>query len=145
MKNYFLVLLFSFMLIPGFSQNKEAHDQIKSLKIAHISSALNLTNEEAEKFWPIYNTYDNKISTLRHNSIFKYIKQTDATDIAKLSDKEANLKLQELIDDEEDYFKTRQKFIIDAKKIISSKKIILLKKAEDDFNRKLLKKYKDNK
>lgn len=145
MKNYLLLLFSVLVFAPSWGQSKESHDQIKQLKIAHITATLNLTNDEAEKFWPLYNTYDNKMSALRHNAIVRYIKHANLDEIAQMSDKDASSKLQELIDSEEEYFTTRQKFIIDVKKIINSRKIILLKKAEDDFNRKLLKKYKDTK
>lgn len=145
MKNILYTLLFGLLSTLNWAQSKESHDQIRSLKIAHISAALNLTNEESEKFWPIFNTYDSKMSSLRHNPIVKYIKYTDIDNISQMNEKEANSKLQELIDYEEEYFSTRQKFIQDVKKILNNKKIILLKKAEDDFNRNLLKKYKEKK
>ncbi|MDR0229480.1 MAG: hypothetical protein LBI72_10540 [Flavobacteriaceae bacterium] len=145
MKNIFLLLAFGLLSTLGLAQSKESHEQIRSLKIAHISSALNLTTDEAERFWPIFTAYDNKMSSLRHNPIVKYIKYTDIDNLAQMSDKEAASKLQELIDYEDEYFSTRQKFIQDVKKILNSKKIILLKKAEDDFNRNLLKKYKEKK
>ncbi|KUF40318.1 hypothetical protein HX017_13665 [Myroides marinus] len=126
-----------------YAQDK--HDQIRSLKVAHISSELKLTSEQADKFLPIYIAYDKKMSELRHADIFKYVKYTDIEDLNKLSDKESSKKVQELINFEETYSAARVKFIEDAKKIIGDKNVLMLKKAEDDFNRKLLKKYKDNK
>lgn len=126
-----------------YAQDK--HDQIRSLKVAHISSELKLTSEQADKFLPIYIAYDKKMSELRHADIFKYVKYTDIEDLNKLSDKESSKKVQELINFEETYSAARIKFIEDAKKIIGDKNVLMLKKAEDDFNRKLLKKYKDNK
>ncbi|EHO12769.1 hypothetical protein HMPREF9714_01139 [Myroides odoratimimus CCUG 12901] len=135
-----MVLMFS---VTTYAQDK--HDQIRSLKVAHITAELNLSSEQAEKFLPIYITYDKKMSELRHTNVFKYIKNADIQDLNKLSDKEANKKVQELIDFEESYSSARIKFVEDAKKIIGEKKILVLKKAEDDFNRQLLKKYKDKK
>ncbi|MHC5362024.1 hypothetical protein [Myroides sp. LJL110] len=126
-----------------FAQNKS--DQIRSLKIAHLSSVLNLSTTEAEKFWPIYNTYDQKIHELRHNDIVRYIKHSDLSELEALSEAQASVKVQELIDFDESYFTLRKNFIKDAQKILSNKKILILKKAEDDFNRKLLKKYREKK
>ncbi|AJA69393.1 MULTISPECIES: hypothetical protein [Myroides] len=135
-----MVLMFS---VTTYAQDK--HDQIRSLKVAHITAELNLSSEQAEKFLPIYIAYDKKMSELRHTNVFKYIKNADIQDLNKLSDKEANKKVQELIDFEESYSSARIKFVEDVKKIIGEKKILVLKKAEDDFNRQLLKKYKDKK
>ncbi|WP_010252953.1 PH1570 family protein [Myroides injenensis] len=137
-----LIILFS---IQSINAQENHIDKIRSLKIAHLTTALNLTKSEAEKFWPIYNTYDNKMGELRHSQIVKFIKTTDIEDIEAMTEKDASNKIQELIDFETDYFTIRKQFLVDAKKILSNKKILILKKAEDDFNRKLLKKYKEKK
>src|SRR4029077_4442534 len=42
-------------------------DKIEALRIAWISQQLNLTPEEAQKFWPVYNAYRNDLQTLRKN------------------------------------------------------------------------------
>lgn len=126
-----------------YAQDK--HDQIRSLKVAHITSELKLSSEQSDKFLPIYIAYDKKMSELRHADIFKYIKGSEIEDLSKLNEREAHKKVQELIDFEETYSSTRVKFMEEVKKIIGDKNILILKKAEDDFNRKLLKKYKDNK
>ncbi|MHC5352939.1 hypothetical protein ACYSNX_01890 [Myroides sp. LJL115] len=135
-----IVFLGSFQLI---GQNKA--DQIRSLKIAHLSSVLDLTPEEAEKFWPIYTNYDKKMHELRHNDIVRFIKDSDISAIEDLSQSQATTKVNELLNFDSDYFTTRKQFIKDAQKVISNKKILTLKKAEDDFNRSLLKKYRENK
>lgn len=144
MKRFLLLfILLSFSSI-SYAQHHSS-DQIKSLKIAHISSVLNLTSEEAEKFWPIYNEYDNKLAKLRHSEVIHYIKSNETQDLEKLTEKQATDKVQALETFEEEYCSLRSQFILACKKILSNKKILLLKKAEDDFNRKLLKKYKDKK
>ena len=35
--------------------------KLQALKIAFITQKLQLTSAEAEKFWPVYNQYDNEI------------------------------------------------------------------------------------
>lgn len=42
-------------------------DKIDALRIAFISQRLNLTPEEAQKFWPVYNQYTADIKKLREN------------------------------------------------------------------------------
>ncbi len=144
MKKLILIFLTIFCTAMVNAQQKSS-DQIRSLKIAHISSVLNLTADEAEKFWPLYNAYDKQLAALRSSAIIKYLKTTDSSEIETISEKDATEKLQSLVDFEEEYFTLRKNFIINSKKILSNKKILLLKKAEEDFNRKLLKQYKSNK
>ncbi|SFJ21400.1 hypothetical protein [Myroides guanonis] len=135
------------ILISSFAlaQDHKSHEQIKSLKIAHLASELDLTTQEADKFWPVYTTYDNKMYDLRHNDEARFIHKTDIEDIKKMSEEDAKKALANIKKYEEEYFSIRKKFNEDAQKILSNKKIILLKKAEDDFNRKLLKQYKKKK
>ncbi len=50
------------------SNNQSAKDKIEALRIAFISQQLNLTPEEAQKFWPVYNAYRNESEGL-HKSL----------------------------------------------------------------------------
>ena len=53
-----LLLLFSLM---GFTQDDPSKkEKIKALKTAFITTELDLTSAEAEKFWPIYNAFEEK-------------------------------------------------------------------------------------
>src|SRR5260221_12101410 len=61
-----LFLLISFVIVCGLAkaQNEQPAEpppqkeqNIEALKVAFISRELNLTPEEAEKFWPVYNQY----------------------------------------------------------------------------------------
>lgn len=47
------------------NNRQNAKDQIEALRIAFISQQLNLTPEEAQKFWPVYNAYRSESEALR--------------------------------------------------------------------------------
>ncbi len=76
MKN-FLLISFLFVAFPIFAQENEAKDQdevienskmaqsIDALKMAYITKELNLSPDEAQKFWPIYNYYSSEIKKAR--------------------------------------------------------------------------------
>ncbi|QNA45100.1 hypothetical protein [Lacibacter sediminis] len=38
------------------------HEKIKALEIAFISRKLNLTSDEAQRFWPVYNEYKRDVN-----------------------------------------------------------------------------------
>jgi len=68
MKKYLLIL---FLMIGSLSQIKAQEpngEKIQSLKIAFITQKLQLTPDEAQKFWPIYNEYDNEIRSIASDS-----------------------------------------------------------------------------
>lgn len=139
-------LFFLFLSFNFYAQNerfKEKKEQIKAMKVAFLTSELDLTSSEAEKFWPIYNTFDDKQFELRHQKMKGYFKKMQNDDLNKLSEKEANILLNQIENNEEELFNLRKKFVDNLKEILPSVKIIKLKKAEEDFNRKLLQQYKD--
>lgn len=136
-----LLLLFS---IAGFSQShEEKRAQIKALKVSFLTTELKLTTDESEKFWPIYNAYEEKQYNIRHNKIKPLIKQIGNGALEKMSEKEAQVYLEKFQAADEELFNLRKKLVNDLKPVIGSVKLIKLKKVEDDFNKKLLEKYKD--
>jgi len=50
---------------PGPPPNKE--DRIEALRVAFITQQLNLTPQEAQNFWPVYNQYKGDLKTMRMN------------------------------------------------------------------------------
>jgi len=142
---HFKILLLAIILLPLFAtaqggKFKEKKEQIKTLKIAFITGELSLTTTEAEKFWPLYNAFDEKQHQLRQQ---KFISRLGNGSVEQMNEKEATVFLSQIENNEEELYQLRKKFISNLKSILPSVKIIKLKKAEDDFNRKLLKQYRD--
>jgi Spy/CpxP family protein refolding chaperone len=134
-----VILFFTFI---GFAQDEpNKKEQIKALKTAFITTELELTPTEAEKFWPIYNAFEEKQFELRHEKIRSYQNRLEK-DLATISEKEAAQMLAKIEAAEDDLYQLRKKFNADVKGVLSSLKIIKLRKAEENFNRKLLKQYR---
>ena len=121
----------------------EKKEQIYALKVAFITNNVSLTASEAEKFWPIYNAFEEKQFELKHIKSISYVKKMDAESLSKMSDKEALLILSRIEANEEELFQLRKKLIVNLKSILSPVKIIKLKKAEEEFNKKLLQQYRN--
>ncbi len=138
-----VLLLFISFTTFAQSRHKEKQEQIRALKIAYITNQLQLTSEEAAKFWPLYNTFDLKQRELKHNKIRSNSKGYENSDLDKMSEKESNNLLNQLENSEEELYTLRKKFNSDLKEILPSIKIIKLKKAEEGFNKKLFQQYKD--
>ncbi|MCF6212404.1 MAG: sensor of ECF-type sigma factor [Flavobacteriaceae bacterium] len=127
---------------PGFKNN----DKIKALKTAYITNALDLTSKEAEKFWPVYNVYDRRIMDLRFKKtreLRNKVKTREEFDAMK--EKDAALLLNDFLNIEKDILAAKSSLNKQLLKIISAKKILKLYKAEDDFNRRLLKRLQNRK
>jgi hypothetical protein len=66
MKRLLLLTCFAFSILIGIAQNGRT---IEALKIAYITKRLDLSPEEAQKFWPIYNQYAEELKRTRQDAI----------------------------------------------------------------------------
>lgn len=62
-----MVLLMLAQQVHAQPNQQSAKDQIEALRIAFISQQLNLTPEEAQRFWPVYNAYRAESEVLLRN------------------------------------------------------------------------------
>lgn len=138
-----LLLLISFSIYGQGEKMREKKEQIKALKVAFLTNELKLTSNEAEKFWPVYNTFDDKQFELRHQKMKSFMRKMNDETLDKMSEKEATVFLNQMESTEEEIFSLRKNFIATLKGIIPATKIIKLRKSEEDFNRKLLQQYRD--
>jgi len=143
--NKLVVTIILLLSIHSFAQPKmgEKREQIKALKVGFITNELALTSEEASRFWPIYNVFDEKQFELRHQKMKSIKDRLEEESIEKMSEKEATALLTQMESNEDELYITRKKFIASLKGIIPPIKIIKLKRAEENFNRKLLQQYRD--
>lgn len=141
----FLLLLTSFNFYGQDAGMKEKKEQIKTLKVAFLTTELDLTTREAEKFWPIYNTFDDKQFEIRHQKMRAFKSRMSDSAFNNMTEKEANALLTQMDSADEELYLLRKKFTKNLREVMSAKKIIKLKKSEEDFNRKLLHQYRSSK
>lgn len=127
MKKY---LLIAFLFIAGLTQLKaqqqedpEENAKIEALKIAFISKKLDLSPDEAQKFWPVYNQY------------FKEMRQ-----VIKDNKTDEN---GDVIVGEEKMLDIRKKYRDQFVKIIGQPRMNKLFNAERDFRRILINRIKN--
>lgn len=131
------VLLFNFTTNAQFK--KGSKEKIRAYKIAFLTEQLNLTENEAQKFWPIYNSYDKKMMELRKEERFeikKTIKQKGGID--NFSEQKAKEILTKIENISQKTHTLKSKFFKQITKVISYKKLLQLEISEHKFNRKLL-------
>ena len=144
-KTIIFTLLLLTLSISAFSQSnhKEKREQIKALKVAFITDELSLTSDEASKFWPIYNAFDDTQSELRYGKMRSYKMRLENDEAKKMTDKEASALLAQMESTDDELYQLRKKYNANLKGVLSPIKIVQLKSAEEKFNRKLLKQYRD--
>lgn len=136
-----ITILLFLVSINSFSQSHG--EKLKALKVGYITESIELTSDEAEKFWPIYNLHQNNIHQLRHIDARKLRhKIKDESDFNEMSEDEARNLLNNLLKKEEDIINEQKLMFETLKTILPAKKLLKLYKAENDFNRKILHEYR---
>lgn len=124
--------------MPGLAP--ERMKEIKAQKTAYLTTKLGLTSEEAQRFWPIYNEYDEAREKLRKEmrELHKSAHSEGEMDEAKAREvlnKGLEVRSREL-ELERTY---NERF----SKSVGAVKTLQLVKAERDFNREVLKRFRE--
>jgi Spy/CpxP family protein refolding chaperone len=138
-----LLLLSSFSFYAQSENMKEKKEKIKALKVAFLTTELDLTAKEAEKFWPVYNSFDDRQFDIRHTKMKAYKTRMNELALDKMSEKEASILLTQMQNTDEELYLLRKDFTQSLKKVLPEIKIVKLRVSEEDFNRKLLHQYRD--
>jgi len=124
------VLLLSF----AFSNKLVAQrEKIEELRATFISKKLEMTASESEKFWPVYNEYQDKLRAIKRNLRLSYknlppnFSDKEAEDIIAIENK-SKMAEAELTKTYNDKLKT----------IIGVKKLVRLQICEDEFKKEVL-------
>ena len=139
-----LLLLFTCSFYAQDKDNiNDKKEQIRSFKVAFLTTELDLSSQESEKFWPLYNAYDNKQFELRHEKMKAFRGKLSDDALNKMNERDAAILLSQMEANDEELFLLRKKFSKSLRTILPATKILKLKKSEEDFNRKLLQQYGD--
>ena len=131
MKKSLLLLLCS---VCGLLAAKAQDSKLESARVAYISSSADLSAEESEKFWPLYNDYRREKRELRKSILKLRAANKDADEKAFSANMKKISELRkEEVDLDEQY---RERFT----KVVGAKKLAAVYTAEQEFNRKLLRK-----
>lgn len=139
MKKIILIVL---CIGTGALAQNDRHDKIKALKTAQITEALTLSSSEAEKFWPVYNAYEEKTHALRKRERHEFSEAFDK-DLTALTEEEANRLINNLLSYKARELEYQKELIENLKNVLSPQQIVKLKKVEYQFKRQLLKRYKE--
>ncbi|RWY47940.1 hypothetical protein [Mucilaginibacter gilvus] len=110
-------------LQPG--NNKGVGQKIEAARNKFLSQQLDLTDDEADKFWPLYHQYQEELKAVR---ILKRLNSKSASGSAE----------KELYYDNQ-MLTTKRRYLDEFLKIIPSSKISILYKSERAFNDEVIK------
>lgn len=129
------LLLALIMLVTLNVNAQKDHDKVEKVieakKIGYLTEKLDLSPKEAEVFWPIYNSYSDKMKSYKQEK-FRRNEKEDANVNAEQA-------LKDLINNEKNVVTLKEEYVDKFKQAIGADKTLKLFSAEGEFKREILK------
>ena len=118
----------------------ERLQEIKAQKSAYLTARLNLSPEEAQRFWPVYNKYDDETDALRRE--LRGMDRAMRDKEGGMTEAEAAGFLDKEIANRRREIDLMQQFQAESRRLIGAVRTVELGRAERDFHREVLKRYR---
>lgn len=135
LKQVTLLMLMLLTFTAGFAQSgkQQRMEKIKSIKVGFITDRLQLTPDQATKFWPVYNKYEDELRSVRRSFFQQY------KDQKKNMDEETSRRfIEDNLEYQEEELKIKKKYKNEMLKVISAQQLAELYQAERDFRKMLV-------
>lgn len=130
--------LFSFSASAQPKEKFDWQERMMSEKIAFITAELELTPEEAQVFWPVYNQVAKEKMDSHKTMVESYFALRKALDEGKASDKEIDQLLEAYLAAKKANKDMDNDEAARFRKVLSGKKVAKLYVAEEKFRRQLI-------
>ncbi len=116
-------------LIGQRHMNPRMKEKLKAEKIAFFTTELDLNEEEAIRFWPVFNDYEKQKNTIRDN-----IKS-----LSSANENEAEQAINKFVSLKEEEHQLDMSYLKKLKTILPAEKILVLIELEEKFRHHILK------
>lgn len=120
---------------------QEKKENIEAMKIAFLTNKLDLTPEEAQKFWPVYNQYQEKLHELRKKR--RMDEKESKRNFDELTDKELEQGIENDLAARQKELDLQKEYNTKFKAVLPIRKVSKLYAAEEQFKMVLLDRLKD--
>ncbi|MEM1119373.1 MAG: hypothetical protein AAGJ18_02935 [Bacteroidota bacterium] len=128
-----IILCLSLATTHTFAQGgkKQLRERIAARKVSFITNRLELTPEEAQQFWPVYNEYETKKESIKvaydHRGSFNL-----------LTDEEVENYLGQQLEKEEKMLSLKKEYVYKLKEVLPIRKVAMLPRMENRFKEWML-------
>ncbi len=133
--------LISFAQPGGKMEQKK--EKVEAMKIGYLTQEMNLTPEEAQKFWPVYNQMNDEIEKLRKER--QLARESAKINFETMGDAEVEKLINDEMASRQKELDIHKKYVAQYKAVLSIKKVAQFYKAEEGFKRRLLEKIQEKK
>lgn len=129
-----LIIACLLLCTSGYAQMRRG-ERVHALKVGYITDKVNLTSSQAEKFWPVYNNYENDLRDIRQKYVRQYKSKTK-----DFSEEEARKYVEDDLDYQAELIDLKRKYKPEFLKVISAQQLADLYVAEREFRQMLIQK-----
>jgi Spy/CpxP family protein refolding chaperone len=122
---------------PGAAQS----NRLEQLKIAFLTRQIDLTAEEAQQFWPLYNEYQKALAEQRDDRRENF--GIERPDIETMTAEEINNLIDERMQQAVDIHESRIAFLQGIREFLPPLKVARYFKAEEQFKRQVLERLRE--
>lgn len=131
------IVLFAFIWISHLTLTAQpSGERIEALKVSYITQQLNLTPEEAQAFWPVYNAFQDKLKAIRDQR--SQILPRPLATIDRMSDEALRNAMNKFWQLEQQELNLKKEYNDKFLAILPVKKVVMLQVAEQRFKLLLL-------
>jgi hypothetical protein len=121
---------------PKKGMNQANKENLEAQKVAYLTAKANLTSDEAAKFWPVYNRFDDERKALKKQ---QKIIIRDGRSLSELaSDSDIEKALNAILDLRTKEIELERKYLQEFKKVLPMKKIAIIVAGEKEFYSQVL-------
>jgi hypothetical protein len=122
---------------PGGENREKVREKLKAHKVAFITDKVQLTEAEAEKFWPMYHAYEQEKKSNREDVFEKGNLKKEMTE------QEAEATLKNMMEFKSKDLDLEKKYISKFRTVLPASKVVRLIRAEKEFKANMVEKIKD--
>lgn len=140
MKNVILGLVFILFLSSNLSAQRgdgPPREKVEAFKVGYLTKRLDLSSDEAQRFWPVYNKYSDELEKNRLG--MRNILGDNFVKLDNLTPAEADKALLDMHTLRLQEVEILKQYTAEFKKVLPAQKVVKLFVAEHEFKRELLK------
>jgi len=140
MKQITFLLLLALFTLTGtatFAQadkHQEQRENIKAAKTAFLTDKMDLSPEQAQKFWPLYNEYEN-----RRHQIYTSSRTLKGASLDEMNEQDIKAVIDSKFDRDQKVLNLEKEYAAKFQRVITIRQLAQLYRSEHEFTKLLLK------
>lgn len=133
LKIYLLLIFLTSSSLAFAQRNGKPVDpeRLQAARIAYITTRISLKTEQAEKFWPLFNSFtEGRDASMRAMGDL-------SRGVENITEEEAKSRIQQKLQIQQKLVQDEKIFVAEAARVLTYKQLLLLQTIAKDFNRHL--------